>query len=130
MADTTCADNPSDTSQDILTRINNHFEAFWRKLVGKLNQPASSRPPTPINRTGIYTATQRPHSPKQGANASLPSRPAVDPAKTDTALHTVRRGTYRSDTYRHEEDPVGLDLLTDCATRRQTGHGSAEDLGA
>ncbi|CAH2220235.1 Hypothetical predicted protein [Pelobates cultripes] len=46
MADTTCAYNPSDTSQDVLTRINNHFEAFWRKLVGEHHSP------TPIKRTG------------------------------------------------------------------------------
>ncbi|CAH2281857.1 Hypothetical predicted protein, partial [Pelobates cultripes] len=86
--------------------------------------------PTPIKRTGIHPAAQRPHSPKQGVNENLPSRPAVDPAKTDTALRTVRRVTYRSNTYRHGENPVDLAWLMDCATRRQTGHGSAEDLGA
>ncbi|CAH2254949.1 Hypothetical predicted protein [Pelobates cultripes] len=65
MADTTCADNASDASPDILMRIQSHFDAFWRKLEGKLLQTASPRPPTPTKRTSLtysYQANRHPHS--------------------------------------------------------------------
>ncbi|CAH2285076.1 Hypothetical predicted protein [Pelobates cultripes] len=97
MADTTCADNASDSSHDIVKRIQSHFDAFWRVSCFKLLHHClqllqnAHYSPTPIKRTDSRPAptttrarhqckpavpsrrrhtAQRPHAPKSHRQTS------------------------------------------------------------
>ncbi|CAH2311274.1 Hypothetical predicted protein [Pelobates cultripes] len=55
MADTTCVEGPNKTTHDILTQLNKHFDAFWRKLEHKLYQSAPQQTAAlPLQKLPVY----------------------------------------------------------------------------
>ncbi|CAH2312970.1 Hypothetical predicted protein [Pelobates cultripes] len=77
MADTADFEGPADSAQDILTKLNKHFETFWKKLEHKLHQP------NPLQHTKL--SLRKPNIYRQQAVWRQDNRPA--PTTTSPRLH-------------------------------------------
>ncbi|CAH2323822.1 Hypothetical predicted protein [Pelobates cultripes] len=94
MAGEASADIPTDASRDILRRIRDHFEAFWRKLVGKLHLRATPKSPTFTKQSTLPNSQKvnwRTHS-RPRPTLTRARRPARQPYRSST---TRQPGSYR-----------------------------------